>query len=81
MCQILDAALVSLKNPELMSAAEESKVRKESENAATANAEIVYSKLDDLTRPLDSDRSFQTSSVKSASLSQDDVSVGSSQST
>jgi hypothetical protein len=80
MCQILDAALVSLKNPELMNAAEESKIRKESENAAAANAEIAYSKLDDATRPLDSDRSFQTASVKSASLSQDDMSEGSSQS-
>ena len=80
MCQILDAALVSLKNPELMNAAEESKIRKESENAAAANAEIAYSKLDDATRPLDSDRSFQTASVKSASLSQDDKSEGSSQS-
>ena len=80
MCQILDAALVSLKNPELINAAEESKIRKESENAAAANAEIAYSKLDDATRPLDSDRSFQTASVKSASLSQDDMSEGSSQS-
>ena len=81
MCQILDAALVSLKNPQLLNAAEESKIRKESENAAAANAEIAYSsKLDDATRPLDSDRSFQTASVKSASLSQDDKSEGSSQS-
>jgi hypothetical protein len=80
MCQILDAALASLKNPELMIAAEESKIQKESESAAAANAEVAYSKFDGSTRPLDSDRSLQASSVKSVSLSQDDISEGSSQS-
>jgi hypothetical protein len=69
---------VSLKNPELINAAEESKIRKESANAAAANADVVYCKIDGSTHPLDSDRSFPKPSVKSASMSQDDVSEGSS---
>jgi hypothetical protein len=79
-CQILEAALTTLKNTELIHAAEESKIRKESEHAAAVNAEVAYCKYDGSTLPLDSDRSLSASSIQSASLSKDDVSEGSSQS-
>ena len=78
MCQILDAALVSLKNPELMNAAEESKIRKESENAAAANAEIAYSKSGSDYR-LESDTRSLPSSGLSTGQSQDEASDSSSQ--
>jgi hypothetical protein len=79
LCQILDAALVSLKNPELINAAEESRVRKDSENAAASNAEVVFSKSVEAARQLDSDRTLHASSGMSTSRASDDASDISSQ--
>ncbi len=72
-CHILDAALVSLKNPELLQAAQESKIQKESELAATSNAEMAFCKTGDPARPLDSDRTLE-SSGKSTSRTSDGAS-------
>ena len=79
LCQILDAALVSLKNPELITAAEEARVRKDSQNAAASNAEVVFSKSDNPARQLDSDRTLHASSGMSTSRTSDDASDISSQ--
>jgi hypothetical protein len=79
MCLILDAALVSLKNPELVNAAEESKHRRESEQAASANAENVYSKSHDSDNRLDLDTSLLPSSGTSTGQSRDEASDSSSQ--
>ena len=79
MSQILDAALVSLKNPELLLAAEESKIQKESDHAAALNAEMAYHKSAEPARPLDSDRSLAKSDTLTSQTS-DGVSDDSSQS-
>ena len=78
MSLILDAALVSLKNPELIYAAEESKIRRESAQAASANAEIAYSKSGSDYR-LESDTRSLPSSGLSTGQSQDEASDSSSQ--
>ena len=70
---------MSLKNPELLLAAEESKIQKESDHAAALNAEVAYHKSAEPARPLDSDRSL-TKSETLTSQTSDGVSDDSSQS-
>jgi hypothetical protein len=79
MSLILDAALVSLKNPELINAAEESKIRRESAQAASANAEIAYRGNSGSDYRLESDTRSLASSALSTGQSQDEASDSSSQ--
>jgi hypothetical protein len=78
LCRILDAALVSLKNPELVHAAQEHKIQRESDLAAASNAETAFGKNGDAARPLDSDRTL-ASSGKSTSRTSDVASEDSQQ--
>ena len=77
-CQILEAALASQKNAELVRAAEESKTQKESQRAASANAEIIYSKTSDSVISLDLERTMSSSRALLTSRSQDESSETSS---
>ncbi len=78
-CQILDAALATLKDPLLTQAAQEIALKKETNNETSAREELASERLRDSDSQIDLAAASQVSDSLTA-RSMDEVSDGSSQS-